>query len=149
MMGDGSVRFVSIGISLQNYEVGGLRILDWFWREAAQELKLGALREDWESLPGVTVRPVAFERPPLFSYANLASVTDLLVDSPTLARSMVRSLRLAEAAEARGQQAVQDRYMDQYSTLALQGRSRSFFLVDRTHLAAMARAIKESEAPVP
>jgi hypothetical protein len=62
---------------------------------------------------------------------------------------MVRSLRLAEAAEARGLQAVQDRYMDQYSTLALQGRSRSFFLVDRTHLAAMARAIKESEAPVP
>jgi prepilin-type N-terminal cleavage/methylation domain-containing protein/prepilin-type processing-associated H-X9-DG protein len=149
LFADGSVRFVSVSVSLQNYEVGGLRILDWFWREAAQELKLGALREDWQSLPGVTVRPVAFERPPLFSYAGLASATKLLVDSPALEARMIRSLRLADAAEARGQQSAQDRYMDQYSTLALQGRSRPFFLLDRTHLAAMARAIKESEAPVP
>ena len=71
------------------------------------------------------------------------------VDSPELERRMLHSLRLAGAAEARGQQAVQDRYMDQYSTLALQGRSRSFFVLDRTHLAGMARAIKESESPVP
>jgi prepilin-type N-terminal cleavage/methylation domain-containing protein/prepilin-type processing-associated H-X9-DG protein len=149
LFADGSVRFVSVSVGLQNYEVGGLRVLDWFWREAAQELKLGALREDWKALPGVTVRPVAFEAPGLFSYAGLASATRLLVDSPALERSMLHSLRSAETAEARGQQAVQDRYMDQYSTLALQGRSRSFFLLDRTHLAAMARAIKESEAPVP
>ena len=57
LFADGSVRFVSVSLSLQNYEVGGLRVLDGFSRETAQELKLGALREDWKALPGVNAVP--------------------------------------------------------------------------------------------
>jgi hypothetical protein len=97
----------------------------------------------------VTVRPVAFETPGLFSYEALASATRLLVDSPALERTMLQSLRLAKAAEGRGKQDLQDRYMDQYSRQARLGRSRMFSIVDRMQLLVMARAIKESEVPVP
>jgi hypothetical protein len=72
-----------------------------------------------------------------------------VVEPPALERQMIRSLRLAEAAEGRGQQAAQDRFMEQYLSLARHGRSRMFSLVDRSHLTLMARAIKESVAPVP
>jgi hypothetical protein len=62
---------------------------------------------------------------------------------------MVRLLRLAKAAEGRGQQAVQDRLMDQYSSLARDGQRRGYWTLDQSYLRAMARAIKESTAPVP
>jgi prepilin-type N-terminal cleavage/methylation domain-containing protein/prepilin-type processing-associated H-X9-DG protein len=150
LFGDGSVRFASLARDLPNLEVGGLRVLDWFWTEAAQELKLGALREDWRSLPGVTERPVAFDAPGLFSYSGLASVTDLVVEPEALERRMVRLLRLAKTAEGRGQQVVQDRLLDQYSSLARDGQRRGFFLLDRTRaIVTVARAIKESNTPVP
>ncbi len=150
LMGDGSVRFVSMSIDLPAYEVGGLRVLDWFWRETAQELKLGALREDWESLPGVTEIPVVVYPGGPFSYAGLASATELVVKPDALERRMVRLLRQAKAAEGRGQQAVQDRLMDQYSSLAKDGPRRGYWLLDQSHaLQSVARALKESATPVP
>jgi len=149
LFADGSVRLVKLATDLPAYEVGGLRVLDWFWQETAQELRLGALREDWQTLPGVTERPGEFVIPGLFSYAGLAGATGLLADPPALEELMLDSLRLAEAAEARGDQAAQDRFMDRYASLARLGRSRTFSLIDRTHLVVMARAIKESATPVP
>jgi prepilin-type N-terminal cleavage/methylation domain-containing protein/prepilin-type processing-associated H-X9-DG protein len=150
LFGDGSVRFAKLAVDLPSYEVGGLRVLDWFWHEAAQELKLGALREDWQSLPGVSERPEAVDGPGLFSYAGLASATDLVVEPEALKQRMVRLLRLAKAAEGRGQQAVQDRLMDQYSSLARDGQRRGYFLLDQSYaLRSVARAIKESATPVP
>jgi prepilin-type N-terminal cleavage/methylation domain-containing protein len=150
LMGDGSVRFASLARDLPAYEVGGLHVLDWFWREAAQELKLGALREDWESLPGVTEVPVVVYQGGPFSYAGLASATELVVKPDALERRMVRLLRLAKVAEGRGQQAVQDRLMDQYSSLAKDGPRRGYWLLDQSYaLRSVARAIKESATPVP
>ena len=150
LFADGSVRFLTASIDLQSYEVGGLRVLDWFWTEAAQELKLGALREDWQSLPGVTARPEALETPAFFSYKGLKGATHIVVEPPALERRMVRLLNLAQAAEARGNQAAQDRLMDQYTAQAQGGVRRGYFILDQSRaIGAMARAVKESTTPVP
>ena len=79
---DGSVRYASLAERLPRYRVSGVPVLDSFWTEVAQELKLGALREDWKSLPGVSELPTANEGPVLFSYAGLTDATRLLVDPP-------------------------------------------------------------------
>jgi hypothetical protein len=146
-MGDGSVRFLSASIGLSRYELDGVKVLDSFWHEAAQELKLGARREDWQSLPGVTVVPEP-DGPGFFSYATLADATELVVETPALERQMLRALKLAQAADARGQQAAQDRYMDQYRRLALGSRNRLFSLLDRTNLYTYAYMLRQSSVPL-
>ena len=122
-LGDGSVRFVTLARVLPQYPIAGVPVLDSFWHEAAQELQLGALREDWESLPGVSQPPTVPEGVVIFSYDGLATATRLLVDSPLLERHMVRLLRRAKEADAAGQIAAQDRFMSAYSTLAHDGTS--------------------------
>ena len=72
LLGDGSVRFVSMARILSEYTIGGVPVLDSFWNEATQELKLGALREDWQSLPGVSQPPTVPEGVVIFSYDGLA-----------------------------------------------------------------------------
>jgi prepilin-type N-terminal cleavage/methylation domain-containing protein len=147
-LGDGSVRFIADTVS--RHEVGGVRVLDSFWHDVAQELKLGALREDWRSLPPISGIPAVPEGPVVFSYDGLVGATRLLVDPPPLERRLVRSLRLAQAAEARGRDDLQDRYLDQYSRLIPDGTSNTVLLSERyIRLLTMARALKDSTAPVP
>ena len=148
-LGDGSVRFVTLARVLSEYTIAGVPVLDSFWHEAAQELQLGALREDWESLPGVSQPPTVPEGVVIFSYDGLATATRLLVDSPLLERHMVRLLRRAKEADAAGQIAAQDRVMSAYSTLAHDGTSSTLLFAERYHLLTMARAIKDSATPVP
>jgi len=148
-LGDGSVRFVTLARVLSEYTVEGVPVLDDFWHEAAQELQLGALREDWESLPGVSQPPTVPEGVAIFSYDGLATATRLLVDSPLLERHMVRLLRRAKEADAAGQIAPQDRFMSAYSALAHDGTSSTLLFAERYDLLTMARAIKDSATAVP
>ena len=149
LFADGSVRYGSLATGLRRYRVSGVPVLDAFWTEVAQELNLGALREDWKSLPGVSELPTAFEGPVLFSYDGLAAATKLLVDPPVLERRLVRSLRLAEAAERRGREADQDRFMERYSRDIQDGSSNTFLIGERIALLDLARALKDSTTPVP
>jgi prepilin-type N-terminal cleavage/methylation domain-containing protein/prepilin-type processing-associated H-X9-DG protein len=149
LMVDGSVRFLSLSVTLSRYQLGGVRVLESFWREAAQELKLGALREDWQSLPGVSDLAGAFDTPALFSYGGLENATELLVDPTALELPMIRSLRLAQAAEAQGDQAAKDRYLDLYASQVRSSRVPSFSIIDRTQVVLWARALRDSLAPVP
>jgi prepilin-type N-terminal cleavage/methylation domain-containing protein/prepilin-type processing-associated H-X9-DG protein len=146
LFADGSVRFVSAAIVSYGYELDGVRVLDAFWREAASELKLGAWREDWEAYPGVA-RPAAFEGPGLLSHDVLGRVTGLVVDPPATAQRLQALLRTAKRAQDRGNDSAHDRAMAQYQRLARDVRARSFFLVDRTHLATAAEALAASPVP--
>jgi prepilin-type N-terminal cleavage/methylation domain-containing protein len=147
---DGSVRFAKLAEDLQRYELGGVPVLDSFWQDIAHELQLGALREDWKALPGITEPPEAASVANTFSYATFRIGTALLVDSPVLERRMNRWLKLAQAADSRlDRQELQDRYMDEYLRLVRDGTSNTLLFSERYTLMTMGRAFKESVTPVP
>jgi prepilin-type processing-associated H-X9-DG protein len=150
LFADGSVRFHSLDRDLPRYEIGGVRVLDGFWHEVASELKLGALREDWRSLPGAAGMP-----PPapgvdnIFSYAGLRLATGALVDPPAVKERMFALLDRAQLAESQGDLAAKNLHMERYSQAVRDGTSNTLLLGEAHALLAMARAIKDSTSPVP
>jgi prepilin-type N-terminal cleavage/methylation domain-containing protein/prepilin-type processing-associated H-X9-DG protein len=149
LFADGSVRYASLARDLPLYEVRGVRVLDDFWREVATELKLGALREDWQALPGVTEMPSVAVVPGIFSYAGLSAATALQVHRLESQELLVFFLGGAQAAEAGGNLMEKQRFMVGYTSgvRAMSGRE---LLVGEAHsLLAMARAIADSTSPVP
>jgi len=78
-------------------------LLGQFLADARQEMQLGALGEDWGSLPGVTLAEL---RPDpqlqLFRYPGLCTLTEVVTAKPGVAKSLCAKLQAAGAAEARG-----------------------------------------------
>jgi prepilin-type N-terminal cleavage/methylation domain-containing protein/prepilin-type processing-associated H-X9-DG protein len=146
---DGSVRFISLDRTLPLYELGGVRVLDDFWHDVAQELKLGALREDWQSLPGVTQMPPTPGAANIFSYAGLRLATGALVDPPAVKKRMFFLLDRARLAEAQGNIAAKQLYMERYSQAVHDGTSNTLMFGEAYSLLTMARAINDSTSPVP
>jgi hypothetical protein len=143
------VRYASLARDLPLIEVGGVPVLDAFWHEVAAELKLGALREDWQALPGVTEIPSVAVVPGIFSYSGLAAATELQVHRLEGQQLLVFYLGGAQAAEDGGNLTVKQGLMSRYAS-RVRAMSGEELLVGEAHaLLAMARAIADSTSPVP
>lgn len=149
LFADGSVRFVNLEANLSSYQVGGLNVLESFWTEVAQELKLGALREDWRSLPGITREPPAPTGPRLFSYSGLGMLTMKVVDDAQLESGLLRLIRNAAAAEASGNQAAKEFFLTEYDRVVRDGTSNTLLVGERNMLRSVARSFLLSTTPVP
>ena len=117
LFGDGSVRFLTLENGLTNYEVDGVHPLADFWRQVAARMQLGALNEDWRTLPGLTERPkldMWGDGPRLFGYSGLVEVTRRVVQDPTWAADLVGLINLAMISDREGNHLAHTWYMNEY-----------------------------------
>jgi prepilin-type N-terminal cleavage/methylation domain-containing protein/prepilin-type processing-associated H-X9-DG protein len=151
LFGDGSVRFVSLAVDLPTYQVDGLNVLAPFWEEVARELQLGALREDWRSLPGISRSqiPAAPEGPRLFSYSGLAALTAKVVDEAQFETGLIRLLVYAAIFESVGNLPAKEAMLTQYLTAVQDGSSNTLMVGERRMLQSLGRSFLMSGTPVP
>jgi prepilin-type N-terminal cleavage/methylation domain-containing protein/prepilin-type processing-associated H-X9-DG protein len=151
LFGDGSVRFVSLSVALPTYELGDQKPLARFWHDMARELRLGDRREDWENLPGITRDqvPKTPEGDILLSYAGLLKLTNDVVADPILRAKAKALLVFAANAEARGDLAAKERFLQQYDRAIAEGTGLRLLPVDAQMLRRTARALRLSLTPVP
>ena len=143
LFGDGSVRFASLENLFMDY-ASEEPLLDW--SSMAAVLMLGALREDWRALPGISTLPPEYGGPQMFSYSGLWTLTETEVTDPQLEKELLRALYSAADAEARGSQALQDRHMDGFIDVT---RQSSLHQYQKLELETIAKAIRDSITPVP
>ena len=147
---DGSVRFVSLSVALPTYELGDQKPLARFWHDMARELRLGDRREDWENLPGITRDQVPTKPEEiLFSYAGLLKLTNDVVADPILRAKAKALLVFAANAEARGDLAAKERFLQQYDRAIAEGTGLRLLPVDANLLRRTARSFLLSLTPVP
>ena len=151
LMGDGSVRFVDLGSILNEYRLDGLNALAPFWADVAQELRLGALREDWENLPGIDRAdlPSVAEGPVLFSWSGLVTLTEEVVDDADLETRAVHFLLNAARADAGGRARLKEDFLRKYDTAIRDGTSNTLLAGERSMLRSLARSFLLAAGPVP
>jgi prepilin-type N-terminal cleavage/methylation domain-containing protein len=122
-----------------------------FWREVSDELKLGALREDWRDLPAVSRGDVPSDPlgPVMFSYSGLVQLTEAVVDEWWLEVQLTRMLKNAARAEERGRTKVKEHFLQRYDQLVANSASTSLLGHERAFLRAIARSLLLSSTPVP
>jgi prepilin-type N-terminal cleavage/methylation domain-containing protein/prepilin-type processing-associated H-X9-DG protein len=151
LLADGSVRFASLAETLPQYAIEGLNVLEPLWTEVAHELRLGALREDWRRLPGLTrdELPAAPEGPSPFSYTGLITLNwDAIEDEPLRVGSTYLLL-WAAWADSVGEQALKEYFLKSYDQAITDGTSNTVFIGEALPLRSLARSFLLSTTPVP
>jgi prepilin-type N-terminal cleavage/methylation domain-containing protein/prepilin-type processing-associated H-X9-DG protein len=151
LFADGSVRFVRLAETLSEYSIDGLNVLEPLWTEVAHELRLGALREDWRSLPGLTrdELPAAPEGPSPFSYTGLMTLNWDAIEDEQLRAGSTYLLLWAAWADTVGQQALKEYLLKSYDQAITDGTSNTVLIGEVLPLRSLARSFLLSTTPVP
>ncbi len=156
LFADGSVRFVSLEKNLNSYEVDGVHPLADFWRQVSARMQLGALNEDWRSLPGVTEKPkpgTPNDEPGLITYTGLELITRRTVQDPKWAAELVGLINLAAISDREGNHLGHTWYMDEYIRQIGEELKDSdtgkITDVDGAIAQFIAQAIRDSLMPIP
>lgn len=148
----GNVSFQSLETSLSGKIFqDGPPVLASLWEDVAQELALGALRENWRKLPAVQQAdlPELPEGPNMFGYSGLAVLTSESVDDSQQESRLLRLLLNAARAQEKGNDRAADRFLGRYIAEVTDGTSNTILFADRRMLALIARAFIASKGPVP
>lgn len=147
---DGYASFATIEELLADVALDERPVLEVFWRQVAEAMGLGLLREDWRSLEGVEPpAPDAYGRPPLYSYASLWLLSEALVEDAKIEKELLKLVYSAAEAEQAGDVPRRKSFMDQYLELVDGSVGTALLPSDRLGLAGIATAIRESETLVP
>ena len=122
---DGSVTLASIGDHLSNssFGDGSVRVaLQGFWNSLMCDLQLGAQNENWRSIGGITALP-AVQRPQLFSFDGLATLTSLHVFNDKLLGTLLLDLKLAQMAQSHGDSKEMQKFLNAYLAAVADGTS--------------------------
>lgn len=155
MSPDGSVSPSSIGEGISQFETEtDYPGLSQFWDEARCILQLGALREQWRSLPGIDGVPADAEGPQLFTTEGLAALVQEIVPSDRGNHSMMLSemafglkehllhlLRQVQEAEEKGQEKKRRLLLNRISRI-LDGTSNTFLVSEKRLLSYQLFVVK-------
>jgi prepilin-type N-terminal cleavage/methylation domain-containing protein/prepilin-type processing-associated H-X9-DG protein len=150
LFADGSVRFITLSQTLPVYDVGGMKPLDSFWQQIASAMQLGALREDWKSLPGSKVRPRSWDEadgPSMFAFSGLEQVTNAAVLDEAAKAALLELVEGAAIAAAYGNAPQMDSLLEQFDKLIdNNSNSRMILPTDAMIAHSIARSLHDSVA---
>jgi hypothetical protein len=157
LLGDGSVRFLNVGVldaKLQNYDVGGMKILAPFWEQVKGEMRLGALREDWRGKGEIEIESFSWGATQgainLYNFSGLEAVTQSAVIDEELEAKLHDLVNRARAAAAAGNEVAMEELLLEYEKIVAGNQDPGKVLeTDGAIAMSIARALREASGAPP